>query len=118
MSLQLAFAQAAGGGPQPPTTPLKMMPLSNAPNIVRDRAYKLRKDCGIAKRRLSKDRWLITSNGDPIGRVKRVVRRSELVRRIFMEHGRHKDIVDFDAGLNEGKCAETGAFVRVRVLMM
>ena len=117
MSLSFAFAYAAGEGPQLPTTPLMMHQQPNAPNAPNKlRKAEPRERGNIAKRRLTKDRWLATSDGELIGRIQRIVRRPDGRYRFFMQHMRHKDIVEFDGNL--GKCDETDEVVRVCKDMM
>lgn len=112
MSLQLAFAHAAGEGPQAPSTPLIALPLHNAPSMHRAVAHKPRQTNGTTRRRLSKDRWLVTSDGERLGRIKRIARRSPAAWRVYMEHRRHKDIVQYASG--RGRCAETGVELMVQ----
>ena len=106
MSLHFAFAHAAGEGPQAPATPLIALPLHNAPSVHREHPYKPRQAGGSTRRRLSKERWLITSDGQRLGRVIRIARRSPEVWRVYMDHRRQKDIVQYANG--HGKCAQTG----------
>lgn len=115
MSLHFELAHAAGEGPQLPTTPLQMLPPPNAPSVRRAIIDKSR-DRHVKRRRLDKDRWLVTSDGALVGRVKRIVRRLGNDRRVFMVHGPCKDVVDFRD--DRGICAETGEEVTVQRLMM
>lgn len=112
MSLHLAFAHAAGEGPQAPSTPLIALPLHNAPSVHRAFAHEPRLTNGSSKRRLSKDRWLVTLDGERLGRIKRIARRSPEAWRVYMDHHRRKDIVQYANG--RGRCAQTGVELMVQ----